>query len=256
MRSNLKKKSNLFLTLIAIALILFGCQGGPKEQDNRASAESDWEMLFDGKTLNGWNVNNQDFDHPDAKPEFNVEDGMIVCNSTLNTSGGYLITEKSYKNFILELDVKIDTLLNSGIQCRGQIWKKDTTTLYIAGDEKGTEHQGTWKAGYIWGYQIEIDPSPRSWTGGLYEPGNRGWVVTLADNEAARKAFRKHDWNHFKIMMNGNHIQVWVNGIPTLDTEDNMSASGFIGFQFHGAGRQEQENMKSKWKNIRIKQLY
>lgn len=144
-----------------------------------------------------------------------------------------------------ELDVKIDTLLNSGIQCRGQVWEKDTTTAYVAGDAQGTVHHPLWKAGYIWGYQIEIDPSDRAWTDGLYEPGNMGWIVTLKENEVARKAFKKHDWNHFKIVMNGNHIQAWVNGVQTLDMEDDMSASGFIGLHFHGAGRTEQENMKT-----------
>ena len=107
----------------------------------------------------------------------------------------------------------------------------------------------------MWGYQIEVDPSSRAWSGGLYEPGNRGWIVTLAGNEAARKAFKPMDWNHFKIVMNGNKIQTWVNGVPTVDTTDDMSASGFIGLQFHGAYREWQKDKKSMWKNIKIKEL-
>jgi Domain of Unknown Function (DUF1080) len=107
----------------------------------------------------------------------------------------------------------------------------------------------------VWGYQIEVDPSNRAWSGGLYEPGNRGWIVTLAGNEAGRKAFKPNDWNHFKIAMNGNKIQTWVNGVPTVDTTDDMSASGFIGLQFHGAYREWQKDKKSMWKNIKIKEL-
>jgi hypothetical protein len=217
--------------------------------------KSGWQDLFDGKTLNGWKVINQDWTNPDSKPDFYIENNMIVCNTPMNNEGGYLVTEKSYANFILEFDVKIDTSLNSGLQCRSRTWEKDTTTIYVAGDANGTKHQTKWRKGYVWGYQIEVDPSSRAWSGGLYEPGNRGWVVTLAGNESGRKAFKPMDWNHFKIVMNGNKIQTWVNGVPTVDTTDDMSASGFIGLQFHGAYREWQKDKKSMWKNIKIKEL-
>ncbi len=237
-------------TGIAIALLFIaGCQHKPAANDG-------WVDLFDGQTLNGWKVLNQDWDHPDSKPDFYVEDNMIICNTTLdNQGGGYLVTEKSYDNFILELDVKIDTSLNSGIQCRGQIWDRDTVTSYVAGNAEGTVRQIEWRSGYVWGYQVEVDPSERAWSGGLYEPGNRGWVVTLAGNDKARNAFRLLDWNHFKIVMDGNKIQTWVNDVPAVDTTDDMSASGFIGLQFHGAYRQWQDGAKTRWKNIRIKEL-
>lgn len=241
-------KKRPVIAIMIITVLTVGCQ-------NKTTKKGEWVDLFDGKTLNGWKVNNQDFEHPDYTPEFYIEDGMIICNTIMNAGGGYLITEKSYDNFIIELDVKIDTLLNSGIQCRGQIWEKDTVTTYVAGNAQGTVSQNKWQAGYLWGYQAEIDPSPRSWSGGLYEPGNRGWVVTLADNEKARKAFNRTDWNHFKVMMDGNKIQIWVNDILTVDTIDEMSKSGFIGIQFHGAYNENQNNKKSMWKNIRIKEL-
>ncbi|GAI39955.1 unnamed protein product, partial [marine sediment metagenome] len=120
---------------------------------------------------------------------------------------------------------------------------------------KGTVRQSKWRAGYVWSYQIEVDPSKRAWSGGLYEPGNRGWLVTLANNEIARKAFKPMDWNHFKIVMDGNKIQTWVNDVPIVDIIDNMSSSGFFGLQFHGAGREWQKDKKSYWKNIKIKEL-
>jgi len=242
--------NKLSLVIISVIVVLsMSCQ-------NKTAKKDEWKDLFDGKTLNGWKVLNQDWDSPESKPDFYVENEMIICNTTLvNKGGGYLVTEKTYENFMLELDVKIDTFLNSGIQCRGQIWEKDTVTRYVAGNAEGTVSQIKWKAGYVWGYQIEIDPSIRAWSGGLYEPGNRGWVVTLADNEKARNAFNRTDWNHIKIVMNGNKIQTWVNDILTVDIIDEMSASGFIGLQFHGAHNEDQNNKKSMWKNIRIKEL-
>jgi len=216
-------------------------------KDQKAGQE-EWKYLFDGKTLNDWKVLGGDAD-------FYVEDSMIVCNTKLDTDGGYLVTEDSYDDFILELDVKIDTSLNSGIQCRGQVWEKDTTTTYVAGDQQGTRHQRHWEAGTVWGYQIEVDPSDRAWSGGLYEPGNRGWIVTLKNNEAARKAFNPMGWNHFRILMDGNRIKTWVNGVLAVNTRDDMSDSGFIGLQFHKAYNKWQVNKKVLWKNIKIKEL-
>ncbi|GAI35163.1 unnamed protein product, partial [marine sediment metagenome] len=108
-------KKPVFIAIIAIVFFTLSCK-------NKSAEEDGWQDLFDGKTLNGWKVLNQDWRNPDSKPDFYVEDNMIICNTTLNTGGGYLVTEKSYDDFILELDVKIDTSLNSGIQCRGQIW--------------------------------------------------------------------------------------------------------------------------------------
>jgi hypothetical protein len=219
---------------------------------NKGSAQQKgWHDLFDGKTLNEWKILNQDFKNPEINPEFYIENKMIICNTNNNKGGGYLITNRSYKNFILELDVKIDTTLNSGVQCRSTIWQKDTVTSNF----NGKPGIFKWPAGYVWGYQIEIDPSRRAWSGGLYEPGNRGWLVTLEKNEKAQRAFKPMDWNHIRIVMDGNKIQTWVNGITIVDTSDNMSSSGFIGLQFHGANTEIQKNKKSMWKNIRIKEL-
>jgi hypothetical protein len=238
----------VLITLLSVILSTMACK-------NKSTGQDGWKDLFDGKTLNGWSVMNQDWKNPDIKPDFYVEDNMIICNTIMGNEGGYLITDKSYSDFILEFDVKIDTSLNSGLQCRSRLWDKDTTTVYVAGDVNGTKHVTTWPKGYVWGYQIEVDPSRRAWSGGLYEPGNRGWIVTLAGNETARNAFKPMDWNHFKILMDGNKIQTWVNGILTVDTTDNMSSSGFIGLQFHGAYLEYQKDKKSMWKNIRIKEL-
>ncbi|MBA7526337.1 hypothetical protein ES705_18499 [subsurface metagenome] len=234
-------KKNFFFAIVLPFVFSIACK-------NQTGSQDKWQYLFDGKTLNGWKILG-------GKADFYVEDGMIVCNTKLDIDGGLLVTKKLYDNFILELDVKIDTSLNSGVQCRSQMWEKDTTTTYLAGDSKGTIHQSRWKAGSVWGYQIEVDPSDRAWSGGLYEPGNRGWVVTLADNEAARKSFKPMDWNHFKIIMDGNKIQTWVNGVIAVDTTDDMSASGFLGFQFHKAYRKWQVDKKVFWKNIKIKEL-
>jgi hypothetical protein len=247
----IKKNSLISLITASMFLVLLNsCK-------NKTTATQDdgWQYLFDGKTLNGWKVLNEGDAKPAGKPDFRVEDSMIVCNTIMESEGGYLVTDKSYDNFILEFDVKTDTSLNSGMQCRGRIWEKDTSSVYLAGDAAGTKNEVKWPAGYVWGYQVEIDPSERAWSGGLYEPGNRGWLVRLIGNEPARKAFRPMDWNHFKIEMNGNVIKTWVNDVPVVNTTDDMTASGFFGIQFHKAYYDWQKDTKTFWKNIRIKEL-
>ena len=238
-------KKTALITALSIVVITMAFK-------NKPAGQNGWHDLFDGKTLNGWKVLNQDFTSLEAKPDFYVENKMIICHTNSNKGGGYLVTEKPYHNFILELDVKIDTVLNSGVQCRSTVWERDTITSNFNGNNPGIMD---WPAGFVWGYQIEIDPSPRAWSGGLYEPGNRGWLVTLEKNEKARGAFKPMDWNHIKILMDGNRIKTWVNDIPIVDTTDNMSSSGFIGLQFHGAYTESEKNKKSMWKNVRIKEL-
>ena len=235
--NSLIKKLGL-AALLAAVIFSMACQ--------KQTTKEEWQDLFDGKTLNGWKVLG-------GQADFYVEDGMIVCNTKKDIDGGYLVTENTFGDFLLELDVKIDTTLNSGVQIRGRVWDKDTTTMYLSG--KGDLVERTWPVGYVWGYQIEVDPSSRAWSGGLYEPGNRGWLVTLAGKEEARQAFKPLDWNHFKIEAKGDTIRTWVNGVACVDTTDSVSQSGFIGLQFHKAYREDQVDKKSLWKNIRIKEL-
>lgn len=228
---------------------MVGCsQSQQKEQEQVTDdvPESEWVDLFDGVSINGW-------EYKGGPNQFVVEDKMLVSTSELGKPDGYLCTTRDFDNFILEWEVKIDTTLNSGVQIRGQIWEKDTATMYLSGSGELSKH--SWEAGGIWGYQIEVDPSPRRWSGGLYEPGNRGWVVDLAENKEAGEAFDRSGWNKMKVEINHNQIKTWVNGVLAVDTIDDLLDSGFIALQYHKAYNQSQEGKKVYWKNIRIKEL-
>ena len=85
---------------------------------------------------------------------------MIVGTSTPNTPNTFLCSDKMYGDFILELEYKVDPKLNSGIQIRSNS---------IASYRNGVVH----------GYQIEIDPSERAWSAGIYDEQRRGWLVSL-----------------------------------------------------------------------------
>jgi hypothetical protein len=193
---------------------------------------SDFEPLFDGKTLKGWKALN-------GTATFAVEEGCIVgashAQQKINT---YLSTEKSYGDFIFAFDVKFEKLGNSGIQIRSR--ERDGDRL-------------------VTGYQIEIDDSDRQWTGGLYEERGRGWMTPLAGDGQARQreAFKRDAWNTIVIKARDTHIQTWVNGMPIADYYDNdkelAASEGFIGLQVHWpvAGKAG----KLRWRNLRIKEL-
>jgi len=186
-----------------------------------------WEALFDGKTLSGWIQRG-------GKARYHVEDGAIVGTTVPNTPNSFLCTEKTYSDFILELDFRIDPGLNSGVQIRSQSLK-------------------SYKNGRVHGYQVEIDPSVRAWSGGIYDEARRGWLNNLADNEPARKAFKNGEWNRFRIEALGDSIKTWLNGVPAADLVDSMTPSGFIALQVHST--KSQKPLHVWWRNIRIRDL-
>ncbi len=186
-----------------------------------------WQPLFNGKNLQGWRVLN-------GTAEFKVQDGMIVGVSKLGTPNTFLATKKVYGDFILEFECKIDDDLNSGVQIR---------SLSIP----------TYQNGRVHGYQVEIDPSPRAWSGGIYDEARRGWLYHLEYNPRAKQAFKSGEWNHFRVEAIGNQIRVWLNGIASADLVDNMTAAGFIALQVHSIGDDASKAGKTvRWRNIRI----
>jgi hypothetical protein len=241
--------NNIFFLFGIIALI--GCnpanQNSVEAANNEADTTSgDWTMLFNGENLEGWEVNGGD-------ANFYVEDGAIVGLTEEDVPNSFLVTENEYDDFVLELEFKIDPEINSGVQIRSGVYEKDTTTAYLSGKlEEGTRD---WPAGRFHGYQIEIDPSDRAWTGGFYEEGGRGWLQPLTENEEAQKAFKQNEWNHLKIKADGNHFETWINGLKAADTTDDLARSGFIGLQLHSAWKDEQVGKKVWFKNIKIKEL-
>ena len=141
----------------------------------------------------------------------------------------------NYGDFILELDFQVDPLLNSGVQIRSQ-------------------SRPDFKNGVVHGYQIEIDPAARAWTGGIYDESRRGWLVNLDRNPAAKAAFKQGEWNHFKIEAKADHIQTWLNGVAAAELRDSMTLSGFIGLQVHGVGDRK-DPLKIRWRNIVLTRL-
>jgi len=213
--------------LTSIALCLSLSTAAETKDQPKTNDAAKWVALFDGKTLKGWVQRG-------GKALYTVEDGAVVGTTVKGTPNSFLCTEKNYGDFILELDFKVDEGLNSGVQIR-------------------SESRKDYKDGRVHGYQVEIDPSSRAWTGGIYDEGRRGWLNDLKSNEPARKAFKHNEWNHFRVEAVGPRIRTWLNGTAAADLTDTMTATGFIALQVHGT--KNDKPLQVRWRNIRLQEL-
>jgi hypothetical protein len=185
-----------------------------------------WKDLFNGKDLKGWVKKN-------GNAEYKIVNNTIVGISQLNTPNSFLCTEQIYGDFVLELELKVEAGLNSGIQIRSI---SDPAVM----------------AGKVHGYQVEIDPGDRAWSGGIFDEGRNGWLYPLSVNPKGQKAFKMGQWNKYHIEAIGNNIKTWINGIPCTNLLDPQTARGFIALQVHQIKREEQVGLTVQWKNIRI----
>ena len=191
----------------------------------------DWVTLFDGETLNGWSQKN-------GLATYKVEDGAIVGTTAKSSPNSFLCTEKTYGDFELEFEVKVDDTLNSGVQIRSQTM------------------DGT-PAGRVNGPQVEIEWGPAE-AGYVYgEATGRGWL-TPEDRLKPHDHFRNTEWNQFRVFAKGPRIITFINGHPIEDLTDEpiyeTHPAGFIGLQVHGIGDRE-DRLQVRWRNIRIREL-
>ena len=213
-------KNTSLSTLIVV--LLSSCSGG--------GAKDGWTDLFNAKDLTGWVLRN-------GEAEYKVENKEIIGISKAGTPNSFLCTEKEYGDFILEFELMVDTALNSGVQIRSHSLPE-------------------FKNGRVHGYQVEVDPSSRGWSAGIYDEARNGWLYPVTPyNPDAVSAFKNFEWNHYRVEAIGNSIKTWLNGVPVADLLVDLDDSGFIALQVH------QINVKSKpwaegttvrWRNLRI----
>lgn len=193
------------------------------------SADADgFVALFDGKTMAGWK-------NPYEWGQIEVKDGEIHLTGEKKF---FVITEKLYSDFVFEGDVFIpEGKANSGFIFRGLV-----------------------EPNKVYGYQAEVDgDATRKWSGGLYDEGRRQWFISpikadpesvKAFRERAGEAFKRNDWNTYRITCQGKKIKIEVNGVVTTDVEDGMDATGVIAIQHHG-----EKGQTYKFRNLRVKEL-
>ncbi len=193
-----------WLLCLALAASAFGADG--------------FKPLFNGKNLKGW----------DGDPRiWSVHDGMIVGSTEKVTidKNQFLISKKSYKNFILKAQVKLRNH-NSGIQFR-------------------SEALPGW---VVKGYQADM--AENNYWGCVYdEKGTRGILVN-GWKDKAEKIVKLKDWNDYEITCRGDSIQLKLNGAVTADFQDQAKLDGIIAFQLHKG-----PPMEAYFRNIQIKVL-
>ncbi|MGV3766522.1 MAG: 3-keto-disaccharide hydrolase [Chitinophagaceae bacterium] len=205
---------------LLVAAVFLGGAAGSQAQN------AAFTPLFNGKDLSGWK-------QLGGKAQYVVESGTITGITVAKTPNSFLVTEKEYGDFILELDMWMDSAANSGIQVRS-LSKPD----YLDGR--------------VHGYQVEVDPSERGWSGGVYDESRRGWLYPMELNPSSKKLFKLGAWNHYRIEFVGNTLRTFLNGKPAAYVIDDANSKGFIALQVHSIGNEKEAGRKIRWKNVRI----
>ena len=189
-------------------LLLTGCYTlNLKEPSTQSVTNTSSKLLFDGTTFNGWE-GNMDF--------FRIENGSIVAGS-LNKkipNNEFLCTTSEYENFDLRLKFKVvgSPQANAGIQFR---------TKRIP-----NHHE-------VIGFQADIG---QKYWGALYDESRRRKILAAPPAKDIPKIVKTGDWNTYRIIANGNKIQLILNGYKTVDyTEKDtyIAEKGVIALQVH-----------------------
>lgn len=210
------KKTTISLLVIFIGIVMLPIQ----------SYSQDWQPMFEGESFDGWTKLNGD-------AEYQIDGNVITGIARMDTPNTFLATDRTFGDFILEFDVKVDPRLNSGVQIR-------------------SESRDDYMDGRVHGYQVEIDPSERGWSGGIYDEARRGWLYPITQNKDCSVAFRNGLWNSYRIEAVGNEIKTWVNGFQCSNLYDNMTAEGFIALQVHSIYDEEQAGATVQWRDVKI----
>lgn len=206
------------LLLITVSFFFLSC--------NTKKDQIPWVDLITDSSLKGWTIIG-------GEATYTVEDGVITGTTKANTPNTFLTTDKVYGDFIFEIEYKVDSTMNSGIQIRS-----NSLPYY--------------RDGMVHGYQIEIDPSKRAWSGGIYDEKRRKWLHTLENNPEAQKAFKQNEWNHYRVEAIGDTIKTWINNVPASYLIDDKTASGFFGLQVHSIKNKDKQGTQVMWKNAKI----
>ena len=205
--------------LLALSLTLYATLGAQSRPRSRVLGP-EWVSLFNGSDLSGWRKVGQE--------RWEVVDGAIYGQG-ITKEYGYLVTEKSYRDFHLSLRFKCDADGNSGV--------------YIHTAFEGDSPR------IVAGRQIEIDRTLGHHTGGIYGDG-KGWIAWPSPQYET--VIRPYDWNDMLIQVEGNHYVVDLNGIRVLDfTYPSPGAEeGPIALQLHSGGQG-----RMRFKDIYVRDL-
>jgi catechol 2,3-dioxygenase-like lactoylglutathione lyase family enzyme len=165
--------------------------------------------LFDGKTLAGWEGDTQ---------TWRVEDGAIVAGrlDRVQPHNDFLETTEDFGNFDLRLQYRIagtGGFVNGGVQ----FWSQRIAENFE-----------------VSGYQADLGANT---DGNLYDESRRNRNLATAPDDVRQHALVTGDWNNYRIRAEGAHIQIWLNGIRTVDyteSDGGIARHGRFALQIHG----------------------
>ncbi len=208
----IRSTAHLFFVILALVCI--------PRVPQAAEFEDGFIPLFDGKTLAGWE-GNEDL--------WKAENGMIVGDSPGINRNEFLATKKSYGDFELRLEFRLRRGEgNSGVQFRSKRVQDSSE---------------------VSGYQADI--GERYW-GCLYDESRRNKVLVQAPTDLD-KALHKDDWNSYVIRAQGNRIQLTLNGVKTVDyreEDEAIARDGIIALQVHAGG-----SLRVEFRKLRIREF-
>jgi len=185
------------LFLIGITCLLLQCKG--RAQDNQKEKENEWVWLFDGSSTDEWQEVGKD-----SFPEkgWVVEnDELIVLGRTEDSRGGRdIITKKQFANFDLQLECKLTEGANSGIKYfvidnfPGQEGKFLGLEYQLIDDERHPDAQQGRDGNHTMGSLYDLIPAPEE-----------------------KEVFPPNRWNKIRIMVDGSHVEHWLNGKKLLE---------------------------------------
>lgn len=243
-------KKILLSGAILAGITVLSCQEpAPKEstaaQADSATAGAGFQPIFDGKTLNGWEGDTS---------FWKVVDGVITAEESPEhqlKNNTFLIYKGSQpSDFEFKAEYRISKDGNSGVQYRSELLKDIPYALK--------------------GYQADIDGAD-TYTGQNYEERGRGFLAmrgqiatiptggkpeitgSLGNPDSLKLKIKANDWNELHLVVKGNHMLHYVNGVLMSETTDNDTLNrkfqGLIGLQLH-----VMPTMKIEYRNIQLKQ--
>ena len=193
-----------------------------------AIAEEDgFTPLFDGKSLAGWEGNEK---------MFRVHEGAIVAGSLTEkiAHNDFLCTKEEFGDFELRLEARL-------------VGKGDNAGVQFRSKRVPNHHE-------VSGYQCDIGRmGDKPIWGWLYDESRRSKFLAEADADKLAKVVKPDGFNELVIRCQGPRVQIWVNGLQTVDyteKDEGVARTGIIGLQIHGG-----QPAEAAYRNIRIKKL-
>ena len=180
------------LLLIAATLAL---AAGPPNTLTPEESKAGWKLLFDGKSLAGWEPHSTS--SPTATGDWSAASGAILCPGT---TAGWLASRDTYTNYVLKLEFRGSAEVNSGV--------------FLRSEKTGQPH--------ITGYELQI------WD---YQPAGYNTGSLVGSVKASPVKIIPDQWNRYEITAEGDHFVIVLNGKTLLDAHDSKHAAGVIGFQ-------------------------